>query len=74
MLKDKSALCDKVNNITRRIDSQNQAWEHKLQTEVSRMKETVLAGEKIKREKWVRDNTKKIKVYLKKNNLMKMKD
>lgn len=29
------------------------------------MKETVLAGEKIKREKWVRDNTKKIKVYIK---------
>lgn len=63
LLKDKSGLCDKVTNITRRIDSQNQAWEHKLQTEVSRMKETVLAGEKIKREKWVRDNTKKIKVY-----------
>lgn len=61
-MKDKSGLCDKVTNITRRIDSQNQAWEHKLQTEVSRMKETVLAGEKIKREKWVRDNTKKIKV------------
>lgn len=29
------------------------------------MKETGLAGEKIKREKWVRDNTKKIKVYKK---------
>ena len=48
--------------LTRRIDSQNQAWEHKLQTEIVRVKETTIAGEKIRRERWVRENTKKIKV------------
>lgn len=61
LLKDKSGLCDKVTQLTRRIDSQNQAWEHRLNTEVDRAKETVAAGEKIRREKWVRENTKKIK-------------
>lgn len=62
LLKDKSELCDKIANLSRRFDSQNQAWEHKVVTEVARAKETVLAGEKIRREKWVRENTKKIKV------------
>lgn len=32
-----------------------------MKTEVERAKEQALAGEKIRREKWVRDNTKKIK-------------
>lgn len=50
--------------LTRRIESQNQAWEHKLQTEIVRVKESTLAGEKIRRERWVRENTKKIKVIL----------
>lgn len=48
--------------MTRRIDSQQQSAEHKLQTEIQRVKETALAAEKIRRERWVRDNTKKIKV------------
>lgn len=61
LLKDKANLCEKTNQLTRRIDSQNQAWEHRLKTEVDRARETVMAGEKIKREKWVRDNTKRIK-------------
>uniref|UniRef100_A0A336LTG2 CSON004309 protein n=1 Tax=Culicoides sonorensis TaxID=179676 RepID=A0A336LTG2_CULSO len=61
LLKDKANLCEKVNQLTRRLDSQNQAWEHKLKTEIERAKETVMAGEKLRREKWVRDNTKKIK-------------
>lgn len=61
LLKDKANLCEKANQLTRRIESQNQAWEHRLKTEVERAKETVMAGEKIRREKWVRDNTKKIK-------------
>lgn len=61
LLKDKAGLCEKVNQLTRRIESQNQAWEHRLKTEIERAKETVIAGEKIRREKWVRDNTKKIK-------------
>lgn len=61
LLKDKSNLCEKVNQLMRRTESQNQAWEHRLKTEVERAKETVVAGEKIRREKWVRDNTKKIK-------------
>lgn len=51
--------------MTRRFDSQNQAWEHKLTTEVARAREQALAGEKIRREKWVRDNTKRIKVRIK---------
>ncbi len=62
LLKDKALLCEKVSALTRRIESQNQAWEHKLQTEVIRVKESTLAGEKIRRERWVRENTKKIKV------------
>ncbi|XP_055857329.1 centrosomal protein of 131 kDa isoform X2 [Episyrphus balteatus] len=61
LLKDKGSLCEKVAALTRRLESQNQAWEHKLETEVARVKETTLAGEKIRRERWVRDNTKKIK-------------
>lgn len=61
LIKDKAALCEKVSQITRRLDSQNQAWEHRMKTEVERAKEQALAGEKIRREKWVRDNTKKIK-------------
>jgi len=61
LIKDKAALCEKVSQITRRIDSQNQAWEHRLKTEVDRAKEQAMAGEKIRREKWVRENTKKIK-------------
>lgn len=61
LIKDKAALCEKVSQITRRLDSQNQAWEHRLKTEVERAKEQAMAGEKIRREKWVRDNTKKIK-------------
>jgi 5-azacytidine-induced protein 1 len=61
LIKDKADLCEKVTQITRRIDSQNQAWEHRLKTEVDRAKETAAAGEKIRREKWVRENTKKIK-------------
>ncbi|XP_055372788.1 centrosomal protein of 131 kDa [Condylostylus longicornis] len=61
LLKDKGVLCEKVTALTRRMDSQNQAWEHKLETEVARATETTLAGEKIRRERWVRENTKKIK-------------
>uniref|UniRef100_A0A1I8P6U8 Centrosomal protein of 131 kDa n=1 Tax=Stomoxys calcitrans TaxID=35570 RepID=A0A1I8P6U8_STOCA len=61
LLKDKGSLCEKVAALTRRLESQNQAWEHKLETEVTRVKETTLAGEKIRRERWVRENTKKIK-------------
>lgn len=61
LIKDKAGLCEKVTQITRRIDSQNQAWEHRLKTEVERAKETAMAGEKIRRERWVRENTKKIK-------------
>lgn len=64
LLKDKALLCEKVSALTRRIESQNQAWEHKLQTETVRVKESTLAGEKIRRERWVRENTKKIKVIL----------
>lgn len=62
LLKDKTALSDKVATLNRRIESQNQAWQHKLDTEMVRIKETTLAGEKIRRERWVRENTKKIKV------------
>ncbi|KAH8418595.1 hypothetical protein KR222_003412, partial [Zaprionus bogoriensis] len=61
LLKDKGSLCEKVAALTRRLESQNQAWEHRLETEVTRTKETTLAGEKIRRERWVRENTKKIK-------------
>lgn len=61
LIKDKSALCEKVAQATRRVDSQNQAWEHRMKTEVDKAKEQALAGEKIRREKWVRENTKKIK-------------
>lgn len=62
LLKDKGSLCEKVAALTRRLESQNQAWEHRLETEVTRVKETTMAGEKIRRERWVRENTKKIKV------------
>lgn len=61
LIKDKASLCEKVSQITRRLDSQNQAWEHRMKTEVDKAKEQALAGEKIRREKWVRENTKKIK-------------
>lgn len=61
LIKDKASLCEKVSQITRRLDSQNQAWEHRMKTEVDKAKEQAMAGEKIRREKWVRDNTKKIK-------------
>ncbi|XP_053688612.1 centrosomal protein of 131 kDa [Sabethes cyaneus] len=61
LIKDKSGLCDKVTQLTRRIESQNQSWEHRLKTELERAKDTALAAEKIRREKWVRENTKKIK-------------
>ncbi|KAH8297358.1 hypothetical protein KR044_010748, partial [Drosophila immigrans] len=61
LLKDKGSLCEKVAALTRRLESQNQAWEHRLETELTRAKETTLAGEKIRRERWVRENTKKIK-------------
>ncbi|KAL7052730.1 hypothetical protein ACKWTF_004984 [Chironomus riparius] len=61
LIKDKGSLCEKVSQITRRLDSQNQAWEHRLKTEIEKVKEQTIAGEKIRREKWVRDNTKKIK-------------
>lgn len=61
LIKDKATLCEKVSQISRRLDSQNQAWEHRLKTEIEKAKEQALAGEKIRREKWVRDNTKKIK-------------
>lgn len=64
MLKDKAELCEKVSAMARRMESQNQAWEHKLETEIQRTKETTMAGEKIRRERWVRENTKKIKVNL----------
>lgn len=62
LLKDKASLCEKVAALTRRIESQAQTSEHKLQTEIARVKETALAAEKIRRERWVRENTKKIKV------------
>lgn len=62
LLKDKALLCEKVSALTRRIESQAQASEHKLQTEIARIKENAMAGEKIRRERWVRENTKKIKV------------
>ncbi len=61
LIKDKAALCEKVAQITRRIDSQNQAWEHRLKSEVERVKEQAIAGEKIRRQRWVSENTKKIK-------------
>lgn len=61
LLKDKASLCEKVTALTRRVDSQNQAWEHKLETEINRTREAVIAGEKIRRERWVKENTKKIK-------------
>lgn len=61
LLKDKGSLCEKVAALTRRLESQNQAWEHRLENEVTRTKETTMAGEKIRRERWVRENTKKIK-------------
>ncbi|XP_052902560.1 centrosomal protein of 131 kDa [Anopheles moucheti] len=61
LIKDKSGLCDKVTQLTRRLDSQNQSWEHRLKTELERARDTALAAEKIRREKWVRENTKKIK-------------
>lgn len=64
MLKDKESLCEKVSALTRRIDSQHQSSEHKLQTEVAKVKDAALAGEKIRRERWVRENTKKIKVNM----------
>lgn len=67
-MKDKASLCEKVSGLTRRIESQQQTAEHKLQTEIQRVKETALAAEKIRRERWVRDNTKKIKVNKKKIN------
>lgn len=62
MLKDKGCLCEKVAALTRRLESQTQAWEHKLETEIARVKENILASEKIRRERWVKENTKKIKV------------
>ncbi|KAH8375391.1 hypothetical protein KR200_003322, partial [Drosophila serrata] len=62
LLKDKGSLCEKVAALTRRLESQNQAWEHRLETELAKTKETTMAGEKIRRERWVRENTKKIKV------------
>lgn len=64
LLKDKASLCEKVSAMTRRIESQQQTSEHKLQAEIARVKEAALAGEKIRRERWVRENTKKIKVKL----------
>lgn len=64
LLKDKASLCEKVSALTRRIESQHQSSEHKLQAEIVRVKEAALAGEKIRRERWVRENTKKIKVKL----------
>lgn len=62
MLKDKASLCEKVAALQRRLESQSIAAEHKLQNEIQRIKETALAAEKIRRERWVRENTKKIKV------------
>lgn len=64
-------MCEKVAALTRRLESQNQAWEHKLETEVARVKEITVAGEKIRRERWVRENTKKIKVNLEYSNAQK---
>ncbi|XP_031626285.1 centrosomal protein of 131 kDa isoform X2 [Contarinia nasturtii] len=61
LLKDKASLCEKVSGLTRRLESQSMAAEHKLQNEIQRIKETALAAEKIRRERWVRENTKKIK-------------
>uniref|UniRef100_A0A1A9WWU9 Centrosomal protein of 131 kDa n=1 Tax=Glossina brevipalpis TaxID=37001 RepID=A0A1A9WWU9_9MUSC len=61
LLKDKGSLCEKVAALTRRLESQNQAWEHKLESEIVRVKENILASEKIRRERWVKENTKKIK-------------
>lgn len=51
-----------MSGLTRRLESQSIAAEHKLQNEIQRIKETALAAEKIRRERWVRENTKKIKV------------
>lgn len=62
LLKDKASLCEKVAAVQRRLESQSIAAEHKLQNEIQRIKETALAAEKIRRERWVRENTKKIKV------------
>lgn len=62
LLKDKASLCEKVAALQRRLESQSIAAEHKLQNEIQRIKETALAAEKIRRERWVRENTKKIKV------------
>lgn len=64
LLKDKASLCEKVSALTRRLESQSIASEHKLQNEIQRIKETALAAEKIRRERWVRENTKKIKVFI----------
>lgn len=61
LLKDKASLCEKVTGLTRRLESQNQAWEHKLETELNRTRETIIASEKIRRERWTKENTKKIK-------------
>lgn len=61
LLKDKAALCEKVTGLSRRVESQNQAWEHKLETEINRTRETIMASEKIRRERWAKENTKKIK-------------
>lgn len=54
--------------LTRRLESQHQAAEHKFETEIARVKETALAAEKIRRERWIRENTKKIKVKSLKTN------
>lgn len=62
LLKDKASLCEKVAALTRRLESQSIAAEHKLQNEIQRIKETAMVAEKIRRERWVRENTKKIKV------------
>lgn len=61
LLKDKSSLCEKVTALSRRVESQNQAWEHKLEAEVNRTRDSVLASEKIRRERWTKEHTKKIK-------------
>lgn len=61
LLKDKATLCEKVTALTRRAESQNQAWEHKLESEIQRTRDAVLASEKIRRERWTKENTKKIK-------------
>lgn len=61
LLKDKGTLCEKVTALTRRVESQNQAWEHKLEAEINRTRHAVLASEKIRRERWTKENTKRIK-------------